>query len=205
MKNLIHRIKGLVKRMILKRWVSVPDPYHHPQVKVGAHTYGLYPFTIRIYTRHDRVEIGKFCSIARDVKIVASGEKYAGRVANYSLATYMKSYAEIDRDVFVRGPLVIGHDVWIGTGAIILPGTKIGNGAIIAAGAVVRGEVDHYAMVGGVPARLIRYRFDDEQRQQLLDIAWWNWPDAMILERLDQFYGSAADFISLYKKEARPS
>lgn len=191
--------------MILKRWASVPDPFHHPQVKVGAHTYGLFPFTIRLYTKHDRVEIGKFCSIAKDVKIVASGEKHIGRVANYSLAILMTGFAEIDRDVFVRGPIIIGHDVWIGTGAIILPGTKIGNGAIIASGAVVRGVVDDYAVVGGVPARLIRYRFEDEQRQQLLKIAWWNWPDALILERLDSFYGSTEDFIHLYKIEARPS
>lgn len=205
MKNFFQKFKGLLIRIILKRWVPVPDPYHHPQVDVGDYTYGLLPFTIRIYTRHDRVKIGKFCSIAKDVKIVVSGEKYAGRVANYSLATFMKSYAEIDRDVFVRGPIIIGHDVWIGTGAIILPGTKIGNGAIIAAGAVVRGEVDHYAVVGGIPARLIRYRFNNEQRQQLLDIAWWNWPDNLILERLDQFYGGVDDFISLYKTEARPS
>jgi acetyltransferase-like isoleucine patch superfamily enzyme len=205
MKNFINRIKWLLIRIILKRWVSVPDPYNHPQVKVGDHTHGLFPSIIRIYTRNDRVEIGKFCSIAKDVKIVASGEKYSGHVANCSLATYMKRYEEIDRDVFVRGPVIIGHDVWIGTGAIILPGTKIGNGAIIAAGAVVRSEVDHYAVVGGVPARLIRYRFNDEQRRQLLDIAWWNWPDALIQERLDQFYGSVDDFISLYKKGARPS
>jgi virginiamycin A acetyltransferase len=205
MKNFIHRIKWLLIRVILKHWVSVPDPYHHPQVKVGAHTHGLFPSIIRIYTTYDRVEIGKFCSIAKDVKIVASGEKYASHIANCSLATYMKGYAEIDRDVFVRGPVLIGHDVWIGTGATILPGTKIGNGAIIAAGAVVRGEVDHYAVVGGVPARLIRYRFDGEQRQQLLDIAWWNWPDSLIRERLDQFYGNVDDFISLYKTGVRPS
>jgi acetyltransferase-like isoleucine patch superfamily enzyme len=198
MYGILSRTKSIFKHLLLGRLALVPDPYHHPQVKIGRHSYGLTPFTIRIYTENDRVMIGCFCSIAKNVKIVAGGERYPERVSNYSLATYLLARTEINKDVFTRGQVVIGHDVWIGTGAIILPGASIGNGAVIAAGSVVRGAVDNYAIVGGVPSRLIRYRFKEEQRQQLLKIAWWEWPDELIIERLDHFYGSVDEFIKLY-------
>ena len=69
--------------------------------------------------------------------------------------------------------VLIGNDVWIGTNAVILRGVIIGNGAVIAAGAIVNRNVDDYAIVGGIPARIIKYRFDEEKRKQLLDSEWW--------------------------------
>jgi len=70
----------------------------------------------------------------------------------------------------------IGNDVWIGNSATILDGARIGDGAIVAAGAVVTDNVPPYAIAGGVPAKIIRYRFDPDIVAQLLDIQWWNWP-----------------------------
>jgi acetyltransferase-like isoleucine patch superfamily enzyme len=86
-----------------------------------------------------------------------------------------------DKDYFEElAPVTIGHDVWIGTHALVLDGVKIGTGAVIAAGAVVTRDVPDYAIVGGVPARLIRYRLDADIAARLLELEWWNWP----IERL---------------------
>jgi len=78
--------------------------------------------------------------------------------------------------------VVVGHDVWIGRSAIVLPGVTIGNGAVIGAGAVVTGQVPPYAIVGGNPARLIRYRFNEKTRSRLLDTQWWMLPDETLQE-----------------------
>jgi virginiamycin A acetyltransferase len=74
-----------------------------------------------------------------------------------------------------RGDTVVGNDVWIGYGATVMPGVKIGNGAIIATGSVVTKDVEAFAVVGGNPAKVIRYRFDEATRTELDAIAWWDW------------------------------
>lgn len=82
-----------------------------------------------------------------------------------------------------NGDVVIGSDVWIGTNALILSGVTIGHGAVIASGAVVTRDVEPYSIVGGNPARHLRYRFDRETIDRLLDIRWWEWP-------LEEVFGS---------------
>jgi acetyltransferase-like isoleucine patch superfamily enzyme len=88
-----------------------------------------------------------------------------------------------------RAPIVIGNDVWIGARAIIVDGITIGDGAIIAAGAVVTKNVDPYTIIGGVPGRVIRKRFSDDQINRLLEIQWWNQP----LEWIHQHSGEFLD------------
>lgn len=84
-------------------------------------------------------------------------------------------------------PIVIGNDVWIGARAIILDGVVIGNGAIVGAGAIVTSNVPPYAVVGGVPARIIRYRFTPEQIESLESSQWWNWDLALLRENYSLF------------------
>lgn len=82
---------------------------------------------------------------------------------------------------------VIGNDVWIGANATILQGITIGDGAIVAAGSIVTKDVPPYAIVGGIPAKVIRYRFEEEEIANLLEIEWWNKDEAWIAEHADKF------------------
>ncbi len=85
-------------------------------------------------------------------------------------------------------PVVIGNDVWIGAYVSILPGVRIGDGAVIAAGAVVTGDVEPYAIVGGVPAKTIRYRFDEQMIKKLLEVKWWEWSVEEVEKNIELLY-----------------
>lgn len=136
--------------------------------------------------------IGKFTAIANAVRIGAPNDPM-GRPSQHRF-TYCPEYYEAsatrDRGFFAdrrAAKVTIGNDCWIGHGAIILPSVIVGDGAVIAAGAVVSRNVPPYTIVGGVPARPIRRRFPDAVAERLVRIAWWDWPDEVIFERLDDF------------------
>jgi len=142
--------------------------------------------------------IGKFTAIANSVRIGAPNHPM-GRPSQHRF-TYVPEYYEAsasrDRDFFAdrRGDrVIVGNDVWIGHAAILLPGVNVGDGAVIAAGAVVSRDVAPYTIVGGVPARPIRKRFDDSVAASLHRIAWWDWPDEIIFERLADFRSEAIE------------
>ena len=142
--------------------------------------------------------IGKFTAIANSVRIGAPNHPM-GRPSQHRF-TYVPEYYDAtssrDRDFFAdrRGDrVIVGNDVWIGHAAILLPGITVGDGAVIAAGAVVSRDVAPYTIVGGVPARPIRKRFDDSVAESLRRIAWWDWPDQLIFERLGDFRSEAIE------------
>jgi phosphonate metabolism protein (transferase hexapeptide repeat family) len=124
--------------------------------------------------------VGKFTSIAAHVRINALGHPI-DRVSQHNITYRPNEYfvdAKIDkgfRELRQSKRVIIGHDVWIGHGAIILPGIVIGNGAVIAAGAVVTKDVEAYAIVAGVPAKRIKWRFEKTTRDRLQALAWWDW------------------------------
>lgn len=97
------------------------------------------------------------------------------------------------RDKFKR--ICIGNDVWLGRNVLITNGANIGNGVIAGAGAVITKDVPDYAVVAGVPARIIRYRYTEEQIDKLLKISWWDWPDEKIRMNYDDFYLDIEEFI----------
>jgi acetyltransferase-like isoleucine patch superfamily enzyme len=133
-----------------------------------------------------KVRIGAFCSIATGVILTPGGNHRVDWVTTFPLRIKLGlPGAYTDGHPAAKGDIVIGNDVWIGRGAKVMSGVTVGDGAVIAAWSVVTHDVDPYAIVGGVPARPIRARFPPPTVDALLRIAWWNWPDELIAERVD--------------------
>ena len=136
--------------------------------------------------------IGKFCSIAAHVRI-NPGEHPMERISQSHFTYRSSAYfddAEDEAELFEdrrERSVTIGHDVWIGHGVVILSGTSIGTGAVVGAGAVVTKDVPDYAIVVGVPARIIRMRFTTEVAAAIKGLAWWDWPHEKLREALPDF------------------
>ncbi len=166
---------------------------HSGHVSIGRHSYGA-PRVIQY--RHDdtRLLIGHYTSIARGVCFVLGGNHPTDRVTTFPIRQLLGlPGAGSDGFPSSKGDITIGSDVWIGLGALVVSGVTIGDGAIVAAGSVVVGDVPPYAVVGGNPAKVIKYRFTDEQIRELLEIRWWDWPDARVIEYVDLLSGPDID------------
>ncbi|MBU3875634.1 CatB-related O-acetyltransferase [Faecalicatena sp. AGMB00832] len=138
---------------------------------------------------HDRLLIGKFCSIACGAKFLFNSANHTMKsLSTYPFPLFFEEWGLDKRNVTDawdnKGDIVIGNDVWIGYEAVILAGVTIGDGAVIGSRAVVTKDVEPYTVVGGVPARAIRKRFPDEVIADLLEVKWWNWPKERIAEHL---------------------
>jgi len=170
--------------------------FSHPQVIVGEYSYGLRRECFFPFHPDDRVRIGKFCSIADGVRFVFGGHRM-DTVSTFPFRALLIDEAP-HADALTKGDIILGNDVWIGYGAMILSGVTIGNGAVVAAGAVVNKNVPAYAIVGGIPAKLIKTRFAADQISALEKIEWWNWPIEKIKSNLDIFYQDPSEFIRIF-------
>ncbi len=154
-------------------------------LEVGAHTYGE-PI-ILVWANAGRVEIGSYCSIAADVEIYTGGDHRTDWVTTYPLRIkFGLPGAGRDGHPSTKGDVIIGSDVWIANHARIHSGVNIGHGAVIGEGAVVLADVPPYGIVGGNPARLVRFRFSESQIARLLDVRWWDWPDDEVIAAADR-------------------
>lgn len=157
----------------------------YPQYKncIGKYTYGL-PQIFKL-EESSQFEIGKFCSIANDVKIFLDGEHETNNISTYPFG-YFKGFTSSKKyKTKSKGKITIGNDVWIGYGVTILSGVTIGNGAVIGAKSLIVKDIPSYSIVGGVPTKVIKKRFDDRTIEKLEKIKWWNWSDEKIQKNID--------------------
>lgn len=139
---------------------------------------------------HDRLIIGKFCSIACGAKFIFNSANHnLSSLSTYPFPIFFEEW-ELDVKNITdawdnKGDIIIGNDVWIGYEAVILSGVTIGDGAIIGTRAVVTKDIPPYTIVGGVPAKLIRKRFDDALIARLLELKWWDWSEERMKANLE--------------------
>ncbi|MEP4379673.1 MAG: CatB-related O-acetyltransferase [Alphaproteobacteria bacterium] len=164
-------------------------------ISIGRGTYGLDRNSFAGLSPDCPVSVGNYCSVGPEVMILCKTDHRTDRPATYPVRSLLES-GGANPDAVTRGPITIGHDVWIGARAIILSGVTIGNGAVIGAGAVVSRDIASYSVNVGVPARNVRSRFEPAQIAALEAIAWWNWPETKIRNSADLFETGIDDFIA---------
>lgn len=145
----------------------------------------LYQYPIN----HDKLIIGKFCSIACGAKFIFNSANHTlSSFSTYPFPIFFEEWGLNIKDVAAawdnKGDIIIGNDVWIGYEAVIMAGVTIGDGAIIGTRAVVTKDVPPYTIVGGVPAKTIRKRFNNETLDELLKIKWWDWSEERIARNI---------------------
>jgi len=127
----------------------------------------------------DRLVIGKFCALASGTTFIMNGANHRmSGPSTFPFPIFGGAWAEhmdLLADLPIKGDTIVGHDVWFGYQSTIMPGVNIGHGSIVASKSVVTKDVPPYAIVGGNPATIVGYRFDEDTIKRLLDIAWWDW------------------------------
>lgn len=174
--NVIFPVEGIDTITYVKPTIK------NPNIIVGDFTY----FSDRNFESHvthhydfygDKLIIGKFCQIAKDVEFIMNGVNHQMNAVStfpfYILEGWDQEVPSLSK-MPVKGDTIVGNDVWIGQNATIMPGVIIGDGAIIGANSVVAKNVDPYTVVAGNPIKVIRKRFDDELIELMLKFKWWN-------------------------------
>lgn len=176
--SLIHKSCEISKKAEIDPMVRMRN------VKLGDYSY------VGIGSTLHNTTIGRYCSIAD--KLVCGLPNHSLSLLSTSPLFTMRSngthYSWTNESLYYTAPKVkIGNDVWIGYGVTIVNNITVGDGAVIAAGSVVTKDVPPYAIVGGVPAKILRYRFDEDIRKTLLKLEWWNLPEDILKQNIDLF------------------
>lgn len=184
-------MKGFPQVGFLKNYITLPN------IEVGDYTYYDDPEGPENFERNvlyhfpfigDRLRIGKFCSIAKGVTFIMNGanHKMSG-FSTYPFGIFGQGWEKAlpkAGELPYKGDTVIGNDVWLGHASTIMAGVTVGDGAIVASKSVVTRDVPAYSIVGGNPAKVLRYRFEEDVIQTLREIAWWDWDPATIANNL---------------------
>lgn len=154
------------------------------RVSVGAYSYGK--LNVVAFNNSSHLKIGNYVSIASNVTFLLEAEHYIDRISTYPYKVNCMGTQK--SEAFGKGDITINDDVWIGYGATIMSGVTVGQGGIVAAGAVVTNDVPPYAIVGGVPARILKYRFSEDIISELVRIDFSKLTKEMISEHIDELY-----------------
>lgn len=201
--NKIYPRTGDTETVYLKNVITDPN------IEIGDYTmYNDFAHDPRDFQRnnvlyhypvnHDRLVVGKFCSIACGAKFIFTSANHSLKsLSTYPFPIFFEEW-DLDKTNIMnawdnKGDIIIGNDVWIGYEAVILSGVTIGDGAIIGTRAVVTKDIPPYTIVGGVPAKPIRKRFDDAIIARLLELKWWDWSKERIKANLETIQSGRID------------
>jgi len=185
MKSVIMSHVRITRHLISTVSKKIREYYQNDGINIptGRHTYGPKPLLIGppevVKRLSNGSQIGKYCSIAPGLKYLFRGKHNVNWVSTFPFRNMWKMDVALN-DLAACDPIIIGNDVWIASNVKIMQGVRIGDGAVIAQESFVTRDVPPYAIVGGHPAKLIRYRFTEKQISDLLEISWWNWEDEKI-------------------------
>ncbi len=183
-------------RKLLKMGCSIGENIEIVNSKVGLNSRYAYHASVRNcevgeytsigrYSKINNATIGKYCSVSWDVTIGATNHPM-DNISTHAFP-YVRRIGFVEKDNQHIVKTRIGNDVWIGCNAVILPGVVVGDGAVIAAGSVVTKDVPEYAIVAGVPAKVVRFRFDNTTIIDLKDLRWWDLPSELIKTHIELF------------------
>ncbi len=180
-------LKNVIKNpnILVGDFTMYNDFVHDPQQFEKNNVLYHYPIN------HDKLIIGKFCSIACGAKFLFTSANHTQTsLSTYPFPIFFEEWGLDVQNITSawdnKGDIVIGNDVWIGYETVILSGVTIGDGAIIGSRAVVTKDVPPYTIVGGVPAKTIRKRFSDDDIEALQKMKWWDWPIEQIQAHISE-------------------
>ena len=170
----------------------------HPNISVGTFSYysgyhhgHSFEHCVRYLDKKrkdvDRLIIGNYCSIGSGAVFMMAGNQghRTDWISTFPFHFQANIFKNSKNPYKKSGDTIVGHDVWIGSEAMIMAGVTIGSGAVVASRAVVTKDVEPYAIVGGNPAKVIKYRFSDDKIKKLLTLKWWDWSESKVKENME--------------------